>query len=177
MQRLCGSRRQVMAVLSVLLLDSVGMAAAADLGFIPLPPIDDLPPPPGSSAPLMRGQGDGRWTVFDSAGTFGNLNAAACGCSSACDDCCGHGNWWDNTAAFVASDAWRTRLDDDYPGNFGFRTGFNTGIGWWDSPIRLQIGGSVAGYDLDGRDGDIGADRLHNAGAENQLFGTFGVYK
>src|SRR5512145_1092260 len=33
-------------------------------------------------------------------------------CSSDCI-----GNWWDNTLLFVASDAWRTRADDDYPGN------------------------------------------------------------
>jgi hypothetical protein len=90
---------------------------------------------------------------------------------------CGYGSWWDNTSAFFAADSWRTRADDDYPGNFGFRTGFNSGIGWWDSPVRLQLGGSYAGYDLDGRDGDPGADPFSNASVEQQLVLTFGAYK
>jgi len=91
---------------------------------------------------------------------------------------CGCGTWWDNTSLLFAADAWRTRADDDYPANYGFRTGFNSGIGgWWDSPVRLQLGGSYAGYDLDGRDGDIGADPISNASPEQQLILTFGFYK
>lgn len=101
-------------------------------------------------------------------------------CTTDCvyDDCaCGEGNWWDNTSLFLAADSWRTRADDDYPGSHGFRTGFNTGLGLWDCPVRLQIGGSYAGYDLSGRDGDFGADRLHPASAEQQMFFTGGVYR
>jgi hypothetical protein len=94
------------------------------------------------------------------------------------DQCaCGYGSWWNNTSIFFASDAWRTRADDDYPGNFGFREGFNSGIGWWDCPIRMQLGGSYAGYDLDGRDGDPGADPLRSASVEEQLIFTGGFYK
>ena len=97
----------------------------------------------------------------------------------ACEDACGCGlgNWWENTSALFAADAWRTRADDDYPGNFGFRTGFNTGLPLWDSPVRMQLGGSYAGYDLDGRDGDPGADPFSNASVEQQLILTFGFYK
>jgi hypothetical protein len=103
-------------------------------------------------------------------------SAGDCGeCASNC--CCGYGSAWENTSLWLGADGWRTRADDDYPGNFGFRTGFNSGIGWRDSPVRLQIGGSYAGYDLSGRDGDLGADTLHASSAEQQLFFTGGVYK
>src|SRR5262245_56875886 len=113
-----------------------------------------------------------------SAGSFTSLSAPeATTTQFCCQDGCGHGTMWENTALLFAADGWRTRADDDYPGNFGFRTGFNSGIGWWDSPIRMQLGVSIGGYDLDGRDGDIGADPFSNAAAETQLFTTFGFYK
>jgi hypothetical protein len=97
----------------------------------------------------------------------------------ACEqDCpCDVGNWWDNTSLLFAADGWRTRADDDYPMNFGLRTGFNTGIGLWDSPIRLQLGLNYAAYDIDGRDGDPGADPISNASVENQVVITSGFYK
>jgi len=41
----------------------------------------------------------------------------------------------------------------------------------------MQLGVSLGGYDLDGRDGDFGADPFSNAAAETQLFTTFGFYK
>lgn len=111
--------------------------------------------------------------------TFTNLSAPTTNSSpwgDCCDDCVG--NWWENTSIFFGSDAWRTRADDDYPGNFGFRTGFNSGFaGPWSGPIRMQLGASFAGYDLSGRDGDFGADPVHNASVEQQIFATFGFYK
>ena len=98
------------------------------------------------------------------------------GCTDNCSRC-GYGTWLENTSLLLAADGWRSRADDDYPGNFGFRAGFNSGIGWWDSPIRLQLGGSYAGYDLDGRDSDFGADPISDASPEQQLILTFGFYK
>src|SRR5262245_1189778 len=116
----------------------------------------------------------------DTNETFTDLGAGTVSGSpwgeSCCDNC--DGNWWNNTALIFASDSWRTKADDDYPGNFGFRTGFNSGLaGWWDAPIRMQLGASFAGYDLSGRDGDFGADPAHNAAIEQQIFATFGFYK
>jgi hypothetical protein len=126
---------------------------------------------------IIRGQTEGRLTAFDSAECFDDLPPcdASCVNDSACD--CGYGSAWDNTSIYFAADSWRTRPDDDYLGSHGFRTGFNSGIGWWDCPIRLQIGASYAGYDLSGRDGDFGADPLHSSSAEQQLFFTGGVYE
>jgi len=122
----------------------------------------------------------GWMSSIDTDQSFTNLSAPQDGGSpwgsGCCDDCIG--NWWENTAIFFASDSWRTRADDDYPGNFGFRTGFNTGLaGCWNGPIRLQLGASFAGYDLSGRDGDFGADPFSNASIEQQIFSTFGFYK
>ena len=116
----------------------------------------------------------------DSPGTLTDLSvpeAAGSPWGEGCCNTCDYGNWWQNTAIFFAADGWRTRADDDYPGNFGFRTGFNSGIALWDSPIRMQLGVSFGGYDLDGRDGDIGADPFSNASVEDQIFTTFGFYK
>ncbi len=98
------------------------------------------------------------------------------GCTAACDDCCecGFGSVWENTSLLLAADGWRTRLDDDDANNFGFRTGFNTALGWWDSPVRLQLGASYAGYDLTGR--DAAALRGVNS-AEEQVFATLGISK
>jgi hypothetical protein len=146
---------------------------------------------------LVPGQRGVEFTAFDPAGVQKSIlapnpyttgavaytaPAATCAAAMAApscdgDECCGYGSFWDNTALFFAADGWRTRADDDYPGNFGFRTGFNSGIGWWDSPIRLQAGASYAGYDLDGRDGDPGADPFTNASVEEQFIVTLGVYK
>src|SRR5262245_23029646 len=55
--------------------------------------------------------------------------AADGACVEACDDCCCDciGNWYDNTAVFVASDAWKGIGDFFFNNNFGYRTGFNTG--------------------------------------------------
>jgi hypothetical protein len=122
---------------------------------------------------VVRGQTEAGLASFDSAGTFGEMSVAA----AAGDDCCGYGSACDNTAVFLAADSWRTRADDDYPGSWGFRTGFNSGIGWWDCPVRLQIGGSYAGYDLSGRDGDFGSGAADDTPVEQQLIFTGGVYR
>jgi hypothetical protein len=105
---------------------------------------------------------------------------SAGGCNSCgCDDTCGCdciGNWWDNTAIFVAGDAWKGLGEipaGGYGNNFGVRSGFNTGFALGDSNLRGQIGGSVGLYDFRGRaigDGD-------DAELETQLFLTTGVYK
>jgi hypothetical protein len=154
--------------------------------------IERLPPPGallGSSDEpwIVRGQTETRFAALDSAGSFGDLpcpNANIsdeCCDNGDCDSCgcdsCGYGNWWSNTSVLFAADGWRTRADDDYPGSWGFRTGFNTGLGWWDSPVRLQIGGSYAGYDLSGRDGDFGAGFVDDASVEQQMYFTGGVYR
>ncbi len=115
---------------------------------------------------------------IDTDQSFTDLQAPAAAGSpwSDCGECIG--SWWDNTSIFFAGDAWRTRADDDYPGNFGFRTGFNTALaGCWDAPIRMQLGASFAGYDLGGRDGDLGADPDSSASVEQQIFATFGCYQ
>lgn len=57
--------------------------------------------------------------------------------------------------------------------SFGVVTGFNTGIGLGESPIRLQIGASYGIYDFKGRLGIIPEDEK----AEKQLFITAGFYK
>ena len=126
---------------------------------------------------IIRGQSEARLAAFDSADCFDDLPECSTGCDSDCDCDCGYGTHWDNTSIFFAADSWRTRPDDDYPGSHGFRTGVSSGIGWWDCPIRLQVGASYAGYDLSGRDSDIGADPLHSSSAEQQLFFTGGVYR
>src|SRR5262249_8478244 len=123
---------------------------------------------------IIRGQTETSFASFDSAGSFGDVPLCD-HCVS--DECCGYGNLWSNTSILFAGDGWRTRADDDYPRNWGFRTGFNSGLGWWDSPVRLQIGGSYAGYDLSGRDGDFGSGGINDASVEQQLIFTGGVYR
>jgi hypothetical protein len=179
----CRLNNLIFLVTSVALTQLAFAGSAGDEGNL----IQRLPAPDAYVAPdegpwLIRGQATGRMVSFDSAGTFVDVPAPPA-CDSgwledgACCNC-GYGSWWENSAVLLAADSWRTRADDDYPGNFGFRTGINAGIGWWDSPVRVQLGGSYAGYDLSGRDGDIfGADFAHSAAAEQQLFFTGGVYK
>ncbi len=141
--------------------------------------IEPLPPPgevlATSDEPwIVRGQTAASFASFDSAGSFGDVPLCDA-CVS--DECCGYGNWWNNTSVLFAADGWRTRADDDYPGNWGFRTGFNTGIGWWESPVRLQLGGSYAGYDLSGRDGDSASGGVDDASVEQQMYFTSGAYR
>jgi hypothetical protein len=161
-------------LLSLVLCLGLGrVAAASDL-------VERLPPPSvllaaGEQPWIVRGQTEASLAAFDSPGCFDELPCADPG--GACDDCCGYGSAWDNTAIFLAGDGWRTRADDDYPGSYGLRTGFNTGIGWWESPVRLQIGGSYAGYDLSGRDGDPGSGGVDDTPVEQQLYFTGGVYR
>jgi Family of unknown function (DUF6666) len=152
----------IVGVGSILML---AMAAVASDGLVEL-----------AGKPLIiRDQTETRFAAFDSADCFDDLPECDAACADDCD--CGYGSHWDNTSIFLAADSWRTRADDDYPGSQGFRTGFNSGIGWWDCPVRVQLGASYAGYDLSGRDGDVGADRLHSSSAEQQLFFTGGVYR
>jgi hypothetical protein len=159
--------------LAAALLLALGSLADAGEQIVRLPPPEHILSA-GDQPWLIRGQTEADLIAFDSAGSFGDV---PCGDTSA-DDCgCGYGSAWSNTAVFFAGDGWRTRADDDYPGSFGFRTGFNTGLGWWDSPIRLQIGGSYAGYDLSGRDGDFGSGGADDASAQQQLIFTGGVYR
>jgi hypothetical protein len=99
---------------------------------------DSLVAPAGEQW-IIRGQSEAR-LPHSSSECFDDLPECNAGCVSDCD--CGYGTHWDNTSIFFAADSWRTRADDDYPGSQGFRTGFNSGIGWWDCPIRLQIGAS-----------------------------------
>ncbi|MCI0357961.1 MAG: hypothetical protein L0211_05735 [Planctomycetaceae bacterium] len=132
-------------------------------------------PAPQGEPWIIRGQTETRLAAFDSADCFDELPECDAACADGCE--CGYGSCWDNTSIFLAADSWRTRADDDYPGSQGFRTGINMGIGWWDCPVRVQLGGSYAGYDLSGRDGDDGADPLHSSSAEQQMFFTGGVYR
>lgn len=111
------------------------------------------------------------WNLDDQGEELPSESCAG-GCSDCCD--CDFGTAWENTSFFLAADGWRTRLDDDDANNFGFRTGFNTGVGWWDSPVRLQLGASYAGYDLTGRDA---AALTSVSSAEEQVFATLGLYK
>ena len=189
------SRLHMLALLAASGLVGIAPQAMADGGTERLPPPDRYFT--ASEAPwLIRGQAAAKLAKIDSAGTFADVKTgpmdvvppappaypaaygADCGapCADNCCDC-GYGSWWDNTALFFAADSWRTRADDDYPGNFGFRSGFNSGIGWWESPIRVQFGASYGVYDISGRDGDGGADPTSNAQAEEQIFFTAGVYK
>jgi hypothetical protein len=57
--------------------------------------------------------------------------------------------------------------------SFGVVSGFNTGIGLGESPIRLQVGASYGVYDFKGRLGIIPNDEE----TEKQLFITAGFYK
>ena len=97
-------------------------------------------------------------------------NGAAC--TTCCPSC--FGTVWQNTSFLLAADGWRTRLDDDDTNNFGFRTGFNTALGWCDCPVRFQFGASYAGYDLTGRDA---AALTSTNSAEEQVFATLGIFK
>jgi hypothetical protein len=72
--------------------------------------------------------------------------------------------------AFFAGDGWKTRVDDDDQNNFGFRLGLNSSVGAWNG-IRGQLGASVGGYDLYGRD-----DGAENS-LQTQVFVTAGAYK
>ena len=137
---------------------------------------DDLIAPSGEPW-IIRSQTEARLAAFNSAECLDELPACDAGCATDYDCDCGYGNCWDNTSIFFAADSWRTRADDDYPGSQGFRTGINMGIGWWDCPVRVQLGGSYAGYDLSGRDGDFGADSQHSSSTEQQLIFTGGVYR
>jgi hypothetical protein len=57
--------------------------------------------------------------------------------------------------------------------SFGIVSGFNTGIGLGDSPVRLQVGASYGIYDFKGRLGIIPEDEK----TEKQVFITAGIYK
>jgi hypothetical protein len=100
----------------------------------------------------------------------GDENGAAC--TTCCPSC--FGTVWQNTSFLLAADGWRTRLDDDDANNFGFRTGFNTALGWCGCPVRVQFGASYGGYDLTGRDA---AALTGVNSAEEQVFATLGISK
>lgn len=99
-----------------------------------------------------------------------------------CGDGC-VGNWRDNTVVFLASDAWTNIGDTATAGNafgqsrvqsnFGFRTGFNTGVGLGNLPFRAQVGASYGAYDFKGRGNFPGAI---DDTVEQQIFLTAGLY-
>jgi hypothetical protein len=132
---------------------------------------DDIwaPVPRGPVAPVVHLSPEQAWSEQPAC-------QSACGVCDACDPC----RWlnlrdaWENTLVFVAADGWRARLDDDDSNNFGFRSGFNTGIGWGDCRVRMQVGASYAGYDINGRDA---AARTSTDAVEEQVFATAGIYK
>ncbi len=93
----------------------------------------------------------------------------SCGIANCCD-CCG--TWLDNTVLFLGSDAWKNIGDSDYPNNFGYRMGANTGFALGSSRIRGQIGASYGAYDLQGH-----AARPNFDTVEQQFFVTGGIYK
>jgi hypothetical protein len=97
------------------------------------------------------------------------------------------GSWRDNTIVFIGSDAWKNFGDAALatPGNvslsnnFGYRTGFNTGLGIGQFPVRFQVGASYGAYDLKGRFDTLpvfGVDSHPNS-VEQQVFATAGFYK
>ncbi len=104
----------------------------------------------------------------------GELSCAADSCSTVCCPAFGPGTigscWLSNSEFFFAGDGWKTKGDDNDNNNFGFRTGFNTGIGLGCLPFRFQVGSSIGGYDFFGR--EDGRERT----AEAQLFLTTGFY-
>ena len=87
--------------------------------------------------------------------------------------CAGVGGIGSNTALFFAGDGWNSVTDDDNNNNFGFRAGFNSGLGIGALPIRAQIGASYGGYNFYGREN---YDDVNEAGAEQQVFLTGGIY-
>jgi hypothetical protein len=96
----------------------------------------------------------------------------SCGECGGCGSCCAGalGGLFDNVLVFAGGDGWKNHGDDDDNNNFGYRLGFNSGLG--GSRIRFQFGASYGFYDFYGRENEP----QDNAG-EGQLFLTGGVYK
>jgi hypothetical protein len=136
---------------------------------------------PAQDGWIVRGQTCATMGGCDDAGTCGA--AAHCDdCDDCCDDCIG--NWRDNTVVFLASDAW-SNIGDSVSagnafgsvrtqGNFGYRTGFNTGLGLGNLPFRAQVGASYGAYDFKGRS-NFGT--AIDSAVEQQIFFTAGLYK
>ena len=120
---------------------------------------------------LSRGQCD---EGVDSAGYCADVGGSDDGCSCCADPGC----WQDNLVFFLASDAWKTKADEDLSGNnFGFRFGFNSGWGISDgTSVRAQFGASYAAYDLSGRNANA-TNVVNPSSAEEQVFVTAGFYK
>ncbi len=130
----------------------------------------EMPAPVLSEGLLVRGQSCD--VVVDDGGT-----ASSCGCT---------GNWYDNTVVFMGADGWKnigdaavSSLGDvSLSNNFGYRTGFNTGLAvFGDSLIRGQIGSSYGVYDWKGRADLNPAYDNHPDSVEQQTFVTAGLYK
>ncbi len=149
-----------------------------------LPPIDVDPstiaPPAGEIMEL-----GGACTACESCGSRDRCDA----CDSrgaTCDSCEGSGlacrcprwqrenGWFQNTNVFIAGDGWKNIFDDDDNNNFGFRSGFNMGIGLpGQRGVRGQVGMSYGAYDFHGREGLLSKDDP----IEQQVFATAGLFK
>ncbi len=157
---------RVIGFVSLVLVAVVSIPAQAELRR--LPPVGASTDAWFVSTPdsmLIRGQ-----TEKDLCG----LDAKdACGCDvKGGGIACGSG-LMDNTALFFAGDGWKSNTDDDNNNNFGFRAGFNSGLGLGSLPIRAQIGASYGGYNFYGREN---SDDINEAGTEQQVFLTGGIY-
>ncbi len=148
-----------------------------------LPPIDVDPntitPPADAIATL-----GGACAACETCGS--RDRCVACDARSTCDTCGGSGlacdcryrqnndGWFQNTTVFLAGDAWKNIFDDDDNNNFGFRTGFNMGVGLpGDRGVRGQVGISYGAYDFHGRESLLSSDDP----IEQQVFATAGLFK
>jgi len=102
-----------------------------------------------------------------------------CGCPecSGYPPCCGPvGCIKTNLIAFLATDGWANRGDDDHSNNFGARGGINSGWSIDCLPCRLQLGGAFGAFDLRGRDSADG-NAMNTEDIQQQTFVTVGFYK
>ncbi len=150
--------------------DATLPTSPADLGPQPgtlrtLPPIE--------SEPIVLGPPDtGKPEGQAACGTCRTCGACAVACE--CRHRPDHEGLFQNSQVFLAGDGWKNIFDDDDNNNFGFRSGFNTGI---DLPgsraVRGQIGLSYGAYDFGGREELLSRDDP----IEQQIFATAGLYK
>jgi len=153
------------AVLGVAIAVAAGSAQGAFFEFT-RDGLQRAPEATQTECQVVRGQDEKGDPCYDSC-------QEACG--SCCDPCgCGGiGTWRDNTVLYLASDNWKDVGDIDFPNNFGYRAGFNTGFRLGDSALRGQVGASYGGYDLKGNIARV----FGPFDVEQQIFFTGGVYK
>lgn len=155
-----------------------------------LPPID-VDPDTIQVPPSARSELGGFCPECETCGLIDRCATCRAGGGSSCDSTLGGTSavaqckegFFQNTLVFLAGDGWKNIFDDDDNNNFGFRTGFNSGIdllGW--RGVRGQFGMSYGAYDFHGREQpfqtilpDLRLSR--DDPVEQQVFATAGVFK